>query len=248
MNATKVAGLSDVGRCREVNQDTFVVDESMELYAIADGMGGHAAGEVASDLAIHAVAHSLRDHSTENSRWSPEEAGELLRQALREGNRKIVESVESRAEWRGMGTTLVAMVRVDSEVVIAHVGDSRAYRFRAGDFDQLTSDHSLVNEQVRAGILTPEQAQRSPYRNIVTRALGNQPDVEVDLIHTPVEPGDIFVLCSDGLSGMLSDDQIRDVLESDGTTPQLACRRLVDLANENGGEDNITVIVAWAET
>jgi len=243
----KVAGLSDVGRCREVNQDTFVVDEAMELYAVADGMGGHAAGEVASDLAIHAVAHSLRDQRSEESVWSPEQAGELLQQALREGNRKIVESVQARSEWTGMGTTLVAMVRTESEVVIAHVGDSRAYRLRSGQFSQLTSDHSLVNEQVKAGILTPEQAQRSPYRNIVTRALGNQQDVEVDVIRAPVEVGDIFVLCSDGLSGMLSDDQIRDVVESDGTTPQVACRKLVDLANENGGEDNITVIVAWAE-
>jgi len=248
MMATKVAGLSDVGRCREVNQDTFVVDEAMELYAVADGMGGHAAGEVASDLAIHAVAHSLRGQQSEGSSWSPEQAGELLEQALREGNRKIVESVQSRSEWSGMGTTLVAMVRIETEVVIAHVGDSRAYRLRGEQFSQLTSDHSLVNEQVKAGILTPEQAQRSPYRNIVTRALGNQQDVEVDVIRAPVEVGDIFVLCSDGLSGMLSDDQIRDVVATDGTTPQIACRKLVDMANENGGEDNITVIVAWAES
>lgn len=248
MSATRVAGLSDVGRCREVNQDTFVVDEALGLFAVADGMGGHAAGEVASDLAIHAVAHSLRSHNPDHASWSADEACALLRQALREGNRRIVESVESRTEWRGMGTTLVAMVRIAGEAVIAHVGDSRAYRLRGAEFNQLTSDHSLVNEQVKAGILTPEQAQRSPYRNIVTRALGNQPEVQVDLIRTPVEAGDIFILCSDGLSGMLSDEEIRGVLERDGTTPQVACRRLVDQANANGGEDNITVIVAWVES
>ncbi len=235
--------MSDVGRCRKVNQDMFLVDEALGLYAIADGMGGHAAGEVASDLAISTLATSLQRQQSTDGVWSTEEAAELLRAALDEGNRRICESVLERAEWRGMGTTMVAFVLASDRAVIAHVGDSRAYLLREGGLRQLTSDHSWVNEQVKLGLLTHEQAQRHPMRNIVTRALGNQPRVEVDCLAEEIRPGDVFVLCSDGLSGMLSDGEIREVLESHGSVPRLACRVLVDRANEHGGEDNITVIV-----
>jgi protein phosphatase len=235
--------MSDVGRCRKVNQDMFLLDDALGLYAIADGMGGHAAGEVASDLAITALARSLRDQERQGAGWSPAEAGELLRQALNDGNRKICESVLARAEWRGMGTTMVALVTAGERAVIAHVGDSRAYLLRNGELRQLTSDHSWVNEQVKLGLLTHEQAQRHPMRNIVTRALGNQPEVEVDLLEESIRPGDIFALCSDGLSGMLGDDEIHEVLQAQGDVPQAACRELVDRANARGGEDNITVIV-----
>jgi serine/threonine protein phosphatase PrpC len=239
--------MSDVGRCRKVNQDMFLLDDALGLYAIADGMGGHAAGEVASDLAITALAHSLRGREEERSSWTPAEAGDLLRQALNDGNRKICESVLSRAEWRGMGTTMVALVLADERAIIAHVGDSRAYLLRNGELRQLTSDHSWVNEQVKLGLLTREQAQRHPMRNIVTRALGNQPEVEVDLSEESIRPGDIFTLCSDGLSGMLDDAEIHEILQEHGAVPQAACRELVDRANARGGEDNITVIVMLNE-
>jgi len=235
--------MSDVGRCRKVNQDMFLLDESLGLFAIADGMGGHAAGEVASDLAINALAGSLRGSDRSDGAWSPTEAAELLRIALNEGNRKICESVLARSEWRGMGTTMVALVLAENRAVIGHVGDSRAYLLREGELRQLTSDHSWVNEQVKLGLLTNEQAQRHPMRNIVTRALGNQPAVEVDLIVEAIQPGDVFALCSDGLSGMLDDQEIREVLAAQGSVPQAACRELVERANERGGEDNITVIV-----
>ena len=235
--------MSDVGRCRKVNQDMFLLDESLGLFAIADGMGGHAAGEVASDLAINALAVSLRESGPQQGAWSTSEAAELLRVALNEGNRRICESVLSRAEWRGMGTTMVALVLAGDRAVIGHVGDSRAYLLRDGELRQLTSDHSWVNEQVKLGLLTAEQAHRHPMRNIVTRALGNQPAVEVDVIVETVRPGDVFALCSDGLSGMLDDQEIREVLTARGSVPQTACRELVDRANERGGEDNITVIV-----
>ena len=235
--------MSDVGRCRKVNQDMFLLDESLGLFAIADGMGGHAAGEVASDLAINALAGSLRDSDRGDGAWSPTEAAELLRIALNEGNRKICESVTARAEWRGMGTTMVALVLAEDRAVIGHVGDSRAYLLRDGELRQLTSDHSWVNEQVKLGLLTSEQAHRHPMRNIVTRALGNQPAVEVDLIVETIQPGDIFALCSDGLSGMLDDQEIREVLSARGSVPQAACQELVERANNRGGEDNITVIV-----
>jgi len=229
------AGLSDVGRCRQANQDQYLVDASLGLYAIADGMGGHAAGEVASDLAITALAESMRHDGGS--------AADRLRRALNEGNRKICDSMLSRAEWRGMGTTMVVLLSVDDTAVIGNVGDSRAYLLRDGKLRQRTSDHSWVNEQVKLGLLTHEQAQRHPMRNIVTRALGNQNEVDVDVVEEAILPGDVFALCSDGLNGMLGDDEIRDLLVEHGAVPQDACRALVDRANANGGEDNITVIV-----
>jgi protein phosphatase len=235
--------MSDVGRCRKVNQDMFLLDDALGLYAIADGMGGHAAGEVASDLAINALAVSVRSQEPGHGGWSPAEAAELLRRALNDGNRKICESVLARAEWRGMGTTMVALVLAGDRAVIGHVGDSRAYLLRNGSLRQLTSDHSWVNEQVKLGLLTHEQAQRHPMRNIVTRALGNQPEVEVDLLEEPVRPGDIFTLCSDGLSNMVGENEMLEILQDHGEVPQAACRQLVDRANASGGEDNITVIV-----
>lgn len=245
----RAAGLSDVGRCRKVNQDQFLLDSSIGLYAIADGMGGHAAGEVASDLAINALAGSLRNHKeTGGGPWTPERAAELLREALNDGNRKICESVVNRVEWRGMGTTMVALVLAGETAVIGHVGDSRAYLLRDGELRQLTSDHSWVNEQVKLGLLTPEQAYRHPMRNIVTRALGNQPAVEVDVILEAVRSDDIFALCSDGLSGMVSDEEIAEILNKHGDVPRDACLKLVDQANTHGGEDNVTVIVLASET
>ena len=236
----RAAGLSDVGRCRKVNQDAFLLDESRGLYAVADGMGGHAAGEVASRLASEALAAALRERA---AGWTAEEAGRGLRDALTEGNRRICESVQARSEWRGMGTTMVALVLVEGQAVIAHVGDSRAYLLRDRTLRQLTSDHSWVNEQVKLGVLAPELAHRHPMRNIVTRALGNQLEVESDLIVESVRPGDVFALCSDGLSGMLEDREIRDTLVAQAEVPTRACRALVDGANARGGEDNITVVV-----
>jgi len=219
------------------------MDQSVGIYAVADGMGGHAAGEVASDLAITALATSVRSRQEEGQGWTPDRAGELLRVALNEGNQKICDSVLSRAEWRGMGTTIVALVSAGDRAVIGHVGDSRAYLLRDGRLSQLTSDHSWVNEQVKAGLLTREQAHRHPMRNIVTRALGNQPHVEVDVIEEAMKPGDVFALCSDGLNGMLADSEIESILADHLESPLTACRALVDRANENGGEDNITVVV-----
>ncbi len=244
----RAAGLSDLGKCRKVNQDQFLLDSSLGLYAIADGMGGHAAGEVASDLAINALAGSLRSHSESGSvHWTPERGAELFREALNEGNRKICESVANRAEWRGMGTTMVALVLAGETAVIGHVGDSRAYLLRDGKLRQLTSDHSWVNEQVKLGLLTREQAYRHPMRNIVTRALGNQPAVEVDVVVEVVQPDDIFALCSDGLSGMVGDEEIAEILVKHGDVPRDACRVLVDQANQYGGEDNVTVVVLAGE-
>jgi len=242
----RVAGLSDVGRCRKVNQDQFLVDPTVGAFAVADGMGGHAAGEVASELAIRALSTAVRRGPEARACRTVEEAEALLRTAVHEGNQLICESMRARVDWRGMGTTAVALLVAGQTAVIAHVGDSRAYLLREGRLRQLTSDHSWVNEQVKLGLLTHDQAQRHPMRNIVTRALGNQTEVEIDVVSEAIRPGDVFALCSDGLSGMLDDEEIRTILDERRASPLEACRALVDGANARGGEDNITVVVIAA--
>ena len=232
----RVHGLTDVGRRRENNQDQLLVDEQRDVYAIADGMGGHAAGEVASDIAIQALAETI-DNTSEA------EANQFLVEAFQEGNRRICESVLARGEWRGMGTTIVALVRRDDKVIIGHVGDSRSYVLRNGALVQLTDDHSWVAEQVRMGLLTNEEAHKHPMRNIVTRAMGNRLELEVDVLEQPIQPGDVFLLCSDGLNSMIGDEQIGEILSGHRDDPVQACRALIDAANEHGGDDNITVIV-----
>jgi len=239
----KAFGLSDVGRRRENNQDRLLLDAERGVYAVADGMGGHAAGEVASRIAIEALSEAVeRNHLGRNSD-GPEETARRLESAFLEGNRRICNSVVTRGEWRGMGTTIVALVALPGSVVVGHVGDSRAYRLRDGELQRLTQDHSWVSEQVRLGLLTDEEAKRHPMRNIITRALGNRDELEVDTAEEPVQPGDVYLLCSDGLSSMLSDDEIQRVLNHYRNDPEKACRTLVDQANEHGGEDNITVVV-----
>ncbi len=233
---TRVHGLTDVGRRRENNQDQLLVDHERDVYAIADGMGGHAAGEVASSIAIQALSETIAEPSGET-------VDRLLVDAFQEGNRRICESVLARGEWRGMGTTIVALVRRNDKVIIGHVGDSRTYLLRDGVLAQLTDDHSWVAEQVRMGLLTDEEAHKHPMRNIVTRAMGNRLELEVDVSEQAVQPGDVFLLCSDGLNSMIGDDLIGDILTANREDPVEACRALIDAANEHGGDDNITVIV-----
>ena len=240
---TTVFGLTDVGRRRENNQDRFLVDPDFSVFAVADGMGGHAAGEVASRIAIEALADTMRENGTDVGTEDPQRAAARLTQAVQEGNRRICESVLSRAEWRGMGTTLVAMLSVGNRAVFGHVGDSRAYRLRQGRLDRLTSDHSYVGEQVRLGLLTDEEAQRHPMRNIVTRAMGNRTELEVELNEEIVRDGDLFMLCSDGLNSMLTDEEILETLQQQPTDAEATCQALIDRANDKGGEDNITVVV-----
>jgi len=241
-----VFGLTDVGRRRENNQDRFLVEPDYSVFAVADGMGGHAAGEVASRIAIEALADTMRENGSNVDPLDAQRAASRLTQAVQEGNRRICESVLTRAEWRGMGTTLVAMVAAGNRAVIGHVGDSRAYRMREGRLDRLTSDHSYVGEQVRLGLLTDEEAQRHPMRNIVTRAMGNRTELEVELNEEIVREGDLFLLCSDGLNSMLTDEEILETLLQNPTDVEATCRALVERANAKGGEDNITVVVVLA--
>jgi len=240
---TQVFGLTDVGRRRESNQDALLVAPERGLYAVADGMGGHAAGEVASHIAIEALSEVLRDVAFLTDHTDPKTAGTRLQVAFVEGNQRICDSVVTRGEWRGMGTTIVALVTLEDRAVIGHVGDSRAYLLRDGTLRRLTDDHSWVSEQVRMGLMTDEEAHRHPMRNIVTRALGNRPALDVDINEAEAVPADVFLLCSDGLNSMLTDREISETLHANRQDPEVACQKLVEAANAKGGEDNITVIV-----
>jgi len=240
---TRVFGLTDVGRRRESNQDSLLVAPERGLYAVADGMGGHAAGEVASHIAIEALSEVLRDNAFLSDRTDAQTAASRLQEAFVEGNQRICDSVVTRGEWRGMGTTIVALVTLEDRAVIGHVGDSRAYLLRDGKLRRLTNDHSWVSEQVRMGLMTDDEAHRHPMRNIVTRALGNRPALDVDVNEAESLPADVFLLCSDGLNSMLTDDEISATLHEHRQDPETACHKLVEAANSKGGEDNITVIV-----
>jgi protein phosphatase len=242
-------GLTDVGRRRESNEDDFLLEPGRGVYAVADGMGGHAAGEIASRLAIDTLREILRPDGAPRAQTNSDEAAEWLRGAVVEANRRICDSIRLHEERRGMGTTVVAMVHSGSDAIVGHVGDSRLYLLRGNELTRITSDHSWVNEQVKLGLMNDDAAQRHPMRNIVTRALGSRSDVAVDMSLVEVEPGDAFLLCSDGLNTMLSDQQIHDLLAQHRDDPEAACRALIDAANRHGGEDNVTVVVACeAET
>lgn len=227
---------TDVGRQRQANEDSYMA--RAPLFVVADGMGGAQAGEVASLTAIQAFQTGLPD-------GSPEAA---IEQTISVANRNIYEQAHADSSLAGMGTTItVAAVDSESEqVFIGHVGDSRAYRLRDGIIQRLTKDHSLVEEMRRRGQITEEQAEDHPQRSIITRALGPEPEVQADLTTVPSDPGDIFLLCSDGLTTMIGDEKIRDILMG-ATSLDAAARTLVDEANRAGGRDNITVIVFQVE-
>jgi serine/threonine protein phosphatase PrpC len=221
---------TDLGKVREGNEDSYLVDPPLLLYAVADGMGGHRGGEVASHLALETV-ESLARAGT----------GTLAHQ-VQEANRTVFERSQRDRRVTGMGTTLTAARIVDDAVHLAHVGDSRAYLLRAGAFRQLTEDHTLVNRMVKAGEITADEADVHPHRNVLTRALGTEPDVEVDETEVVLMDGDRLLLCSDGLFGMVTEDQIQAILENE-PDPQRAADRLVVAANRAGGVDNITALV-----
>jgi PPM family protein phosphatase len=248
------AGISDVGLQRDHNEDSFAILNDQELYVVADGMGGHRAGDVASRLATDAMVEFFRATAAEDVTWPfhfdarlSEEENRLLT-GIRIANRQIIERSLRSRECHGMGTTIVgALFSAEKQkMYIGHVGDSRAYRVREGKIVQLTRDHSLVNDYLLAmPELTEEQRSELP-KNVITRALGMQDHVTVDLQSDDAIRGDLYVLCSDGLSGMIEDAEILDVT---GNTNDLteACRRLVALANEHGGEDNITAVIVRIE-
>jgi PPM family protein phosphatase len=229
MSLGRSAAVSHTGRKRRHNEDAYVC--APPLFAIADGMGGARAGEVASRLAAAAVKSAERGG----------EPGERVVELIQEANRRIYERSLEDAEVSGMGTTMTVAIVDGDAVTFGHVGDSRAYTLHDGSLEQLTDDHSLVAELVRSGKLSPEEAEHHPRRSVITRALGTDPDVDVDVFSVEARPGDVFLLCSDGLTDMISDATIGRVL---GEAPNLesAAEELVRLANKAGGEDNITVV------
>jgi PPM family protein phosphatase len=233
MRIGRAAGKSDTGRRRLRNEDAFIFKPP--LFAVADGMGGARAGEIAAGLAAAAFDEADAEIS------GPDAVAELIVEA----NRRIWERSLADPRTAGMGTTITAAL-VDAEagtVAIGHVGDSRAYLLRRGSLEQLTTDHSLVAELVQSGVLTPEEAERHPQRSAITRALGTEATVDVDGFTIVAEPGDLFLICSDGLSVMLSDDEIAAAIESAGGDADAAADALIRAANERGGEDNVTVVL-----
>ena len=248
------AGLSDVGLQRDHNEDSFVVLKEYDLFVVADGMGGHRAGDVASRLATETISEFFRSTANEDVTWPfhfdtslSEEENRLLT-GIRVANRQIFERSTRSREYHGMGTTVVgAMFSPEKgRMYIGHVGDSRCYRVRGAQIHQLTRDHSLINDYLLAmPDLTDEQKSELP-KNVITRALGMQDSVVVDLQHDDPRPGDVYVLCSDGLSGMVSDEDIVRIVGG-ATDIRDACRRLIQRANERGGEDNITAVLIKLE-
>ncbi len=242
-------GRTDTGRVRENNEDSFRVAPDISLFVLSDGMGGQASGEVASSLATEAVIAHCREAEANPSlplAGKPIEgvsgASNRLASAIQLANRAVYESAQQDERRRGMGATIVAVRFFDQRMSVAHVGDSRAYRLRGGELEQLTQDHSFVAEQVRQGMLTEQEAGTSTLQSVLLRAVGIEPEVEVAVEEELVMEGDTVLLCSDGLTRELSDAQIAAILEGTGDT-QEAADRLVDAANRAGGGDNITVVV-----
>ena len=243
-------GVTDLGRVRLNNEDSFRIVEPLNLFILSDGMGGEAHGEIASSLAVDTIERvcssskvdlevTLAGASGEN--WT--EQTRLLQNAVLQANSGIYQSSQEHPEQRGMGATLTAGWINGSKLSLAHVGDSRAYLLRTGNLQQLTNDHSLVAEQVRRGIITPQQAEESEMQSVLLRALGAHPEVDVDIDEFDLFPRDVLLLCSDGLTRMVTEPEIAGTLQAE-TDPERAAQKLVDLANERGGLDNVTVIVA----
>ena len=246
----RCAGLTDTGKVREHNEDMIAHDSAIGLVVLADGMGGYNAGEVASGLAVKIIVQMVRDAveredlAVGDRKAGLSRAAIILRDAVARANKVIHQTARSQPGCEGMGTTVVAGLFHDNKVTLAHVGDSRAYRLRGRQLKQVTSDHSLLQELVDRGFYSPEEAQRAGNKNYVTRALGVDTEVEVELQEQAVERGDIWLLCSDGLNDMVQDDDIHLTLGTFGANLEAAGRQLVKLANDNGGKDNISVVMA----
>jgi serine/threonine protein phosphatase PrpC len=245
-------GVSDVGRVRTNNEDSFRIVEPLNLFILSDGMGGEAHGEVASAMAVDTVEQYCRNpeaakedsgvtlHGAASDNWVSQT--KVLQNAVFQANFKIHESAQKHPEQRGMGATLTAGWLNGTKLSIAHVGDSRAYLLRTGNLQQLTNDHSLVAEQVRRGILTRQQAEESEMQSVLLRALGANADVDVEVDEVDVMSRDVLLFCSDGLTRMVSEPEIAGKLQAE-TDPTVAAQKLVEMANERGGLDNVTVIV-----
>ncbi|MFN4149197.1 MAG: Stp1/IreP family PP2C-type Ser/Thr phosphatase [Rhodocyclaceae bacterium] len=248
-HAIEMVALSDPGRLRNNNEDAVFADARLGLAVLADGMGGHNAGEVASQMAITAIGSELA-HAFETipphqpTQQGVSRAQEALIDVIQRTNAAIHLAAQQNPRYAGMGATLVAVQFFDDRLAVAHVGDSRLYRLRANDLVCLTRDHSLLQEQLDKGMISPEQARYAPNRNLVTRALGVEAKVKVDAAEHTVQPGDVYLLCSDGLNDMVDDHEIAAVVKEFSADLQFCAAQLVRIANQHGGRDNVSVILA----
>jgi len=244
------AGITNVGMKRQNNEDNYLINDEVGVYVCCDGMGGHAGGDYASQIAVTTVEEvlsNIRDEGSADDDSSEDQiTQEKLKYAIRLAGKRIYERAQADPEFRGMGTTAVILLFRRGMAYLAHVGDSRGYLVRGGQITQRTEDHSWVNEQIKAGLITAETAKHHRFRNIITRSLGFQEEVEIDTQVLKAEPGDMYLLCSDGLTNLVPEEEIRDMLISKSF--QEALRDLVALANERGGDDNITAVLARVDS
>jgi serine/threonine protein phosphatase PrpC len=252
MNLTpslEMAKATHTGMVRSHNEDSITTDPQIGLAVLADGMGGYNAGEVASGIATALISSETREalarhapHELDKSSGSPL-ATRLLREIIARANTSIFQSANSQPQYAGMGTTLVVTLLSNNQITVAHIGDSRCCRFREDKLQQITRDHSLLQEQLDSGLLTKEAAKRSQNKNLVTRAVGIEPEVEAEIRTYPAQTGDIYLLCSDGLNDMVDDEDIEMTLATIGSNLPLVADQLVQMANDNGGRDNISVVL-----
>lgn len=246
----KISEITDTGKVREHNEDAIGSNPDIGLMVLADGMGGYNAGEVASGIAVQTVTELVAEGALREERNAIDPTTGLMRQtivlrdAVARANKIIYQTAQSQTHCEGMGTTLVAAMYYDNRVSLAHVGDSRAYRLRGDTFQQLTLDHSLLQELVDRGFYSEEEAQRSTNRNYVTRALGVEPTVDVEVQEYDVQRDDVFLLCSDGLPDMVEDEDIHLTISTFNASLDVVGQQLVQLANDNGGRDNVSVMLA----
>lgn len=243
-------GNTDKGLVRPRNEDRYSVNGKLSFFGVADGMGGHAAGEIASEMALDVIIDHLQNSGRDKDDFVGEYDKKLsihsnrLVSAIRLANKVILEAARNNSEWSGMGTTVAAVWKPKTKMSVAHVGDSRVYLYRGKNLRRMTEDHSIVGEQIRQGILTDEEAERSGMRNIITRALGHDDHVQVDVSEFMVQDNDRILICTDGLTSMVPDSIIKSVLNS-SEEPTLACDTLIDVANKSGGRDNIAVVLVY---
>lgn len=248
----EVAGQTDVGCVRKHNEDNFLIDSELGLYVVADGLGGHAAGEVASQIVVDKMGQFVSQTIEQDRTWPLEYDVNLaydanrLKAALLLTDQAILDDIHSNPERESMGSTVVACLVHGNRVTLVHVGDSRAYLLNETGIQQVTRDHSWVAEQVANGILTPDEARKHPFRNVITQALGNGADLDIAVQEIQVQELDRLLLCSDGLSGMVSDKEIWNTVKGCDSL-QGAAQKLISVARENGGEDNITVVIVGFE-
>jgi protein phosphatase len=245
----EIAACTDPGMVRSHNEDSIAADSASGLVVLADGMGGYNAGEVASGMATTVITTEIQQRFAKTNPYDvdPESnkaiAAQLVREQVLKANASIYHAAQSQPQYAGMGTTLVVCLFYDNKALVAHLGDSRLYRMRDGTLKQITRDHSLLQEQIDSGLITAEQAKHAQHKNLVTKALGIDPTVEPEIREYETRPGDIYLLCSDGLPDMVADEDISMTLEALGANLKLAAQQLVQMANDNGGKDNVSVIL-----